>query len=206
MDVLDSRRTPANFRPAPDGLDFTAAMRRLCEDLTRRREELAHIDMQRVVVAWTQVRKAVGWGVQATLTPLRFERGARETVHRGRRYTIQSVRDQSGREMLYILRFYLPRFLNLPHAEKLSTVVHELWHISPAFDGDLRRHEGRCHVHSRRASDFHAHARQLAEAWLDSGPDPALHDFLQLDFAGLQQRFGRIYGQRIAQPRLVPVA
>ena len=39
--------------------------------------------------------------------------------------------------MLYLLSFYLPRFLKLPWREKLATVIHELWHVNPQFNGDL---------------------------------------------------------------------
>ena len=42
------------------------------------------------------------------------------------------------------MSFYLPRFCDQSLDEKLSTVMHELWHISPAFDGDIRRLPGRC--------------------------------------------------------------
>ena len=83
----------------------------------------------------------------ASLTPLRFAGGQRHTLRRGRQWTLQRV-CEDGREMLYILNFYLPRFLDLPLDEKLTTVVHELWHIGPRFDGDLRRFGGRCYAHS----------------------------------------------------------
>ena len=82
------------------------------------------------------------------LTPLRFEGGRLTSVRRTGRWTIERLYDEAGREMLYLLSFYLPRFLEHPLREKLATVVHELWHIGPGFDGDLRRHPGRCYAHS----------------------------------------------------------
>ena len=53
-----------------------------------------------------------------------------------------------GVEMLYLMTFCLPRFQNQPFEDKLVTLFHELYHIGPAFDGDLRRHAGRYAVHS----------------------------------------------------------
>ena len=53
-----------------------------------------------------------------------------------------------GVEMMYILKFYLPRFQNESFEEKLTTIFHELWHISGDFNGDIRRHAGRCYVHT----------------------------------------------------------
>ncbi len=132
---------------APQPLDFTARMRAICVDMTQRLDELAHIDMNRVAVCFCQARKRVRHGIFASLTPLRFQGGQTTTVRRGRTMAIQRMLDREGREMLYLLSFYVPRFLDLDLREKLITIVHELWHISPHFNGDIRRHEGRCYAH-----------------------------------------------------------
>ena len=95
-----------------------------------------------VAISFCQARKNVTHGLQASLTPLRFEHGATTGQRGSRRYSCQPVLDHNGLEYFYILSFYLPRFLNHSVEEKLSTLLHELWHISPAFDGDLRRHGG----------------------------------------------------------------
>ena len=103
--------------------------------------------MSRVAVSFSQARSGTRAGMYATLTPLRFPGGRIHTVRRGRKWGMQKVKDHNGQEMLYILNFYLPRFLDLPLREKLDTVVHELWHIGPKFDGDLRRFGNRCFAH-----------------------------------------------------------
>ena len=60
-----------------------------------------------------------------------------------------------GQEKRYLVSFYLPRFLEIDRDEKLATVVHELFHISPDCNGDLRRFPGKnyAHGHSREAYD-----------------------------------------------------
>src|SRR4030095_10646232 len=115
----------------------TLRMRLLCADIVVRTPELSHIDLSRVALSFSQTRRGVSWGMYASLTPLRFQGGALTTRRRGRLYQVQRLIDGSGREMLYLLSFYLPRFMNLDFREKLITVFHELWHISPEFDGDL---------------------------------------------------------------------
>src|SRR5262245_24507994 len=137
-----SPQTPYTLR-IPAGFDFTFHMRRLCADIARRVDELGHVDVHRMAIRCCQTRKSALHGIQATLTPLRFERGALETHRNGRRWTIERLYDASGREMLYLLSFYLPRFQNQSFHEKLATVFHELWHVDPAFTGDLRRLPGR---------------------------------------------------------------
>ena len=71
--------------------DFCEAMTGLCEDISRRHPEFGHVQMPRVAVTFAQARSPVHWGVQARLTPLRFE-GGRSTEHRkGRLWTVQKV-------------------------------------------------------------------------------------------------------------------
>ena len=186
------------------GLNFTTHAQRLCADISARLPEFAHIDMGRVAVRYCQTRRAGMSGVHATLTPMRFEGGRREQERRGRRWAVQQILDPAGREMLYLLSFYLPRFLEQPLGEKLATVCHELWHISPAFDGDIRRHEGRCYAHGPSEKEFHEHSRGMAQRWLALEPDPALYEFLRFGFRELKARHGGVYGTRLPTPRLIP--
>ncbi len=171
--------------------------------MAARLDEFRHIDMSLVAVSFRQTRKRMRGGLYASLTPLRFAGGASQSVRRGRKWKIQRV-VVDGREMLYLLNFYLPRFLDLPFAEKLTTIAHELLHVGPRFDGDLRRFGGRCYAHTHSHAEFDAHAAKLAQRWLAAGPDEDLFSFLRLDFHSLQARHGRIYGRRIAAPKLIP--
>jgi hypothetical protein len=200
------RKRPARTRaPRSRGFDFTGGVRRLCEDITRRLPQLGHVDMQRVAVSFSQTRRAVNHGVYASMTPMRFAGGSEHTLRRGRKWTVQRLYDESGREMLYILRFYLPRFLDLPLREKLTTVIHELWHIGPRFDGDLRRHGGRCYAHGSSQKQYDAQVERLLDAWLAQQPPAALYDFLRSSFRELAQRHGGVVGLKIPTPKLIPV-
>jgi len=186
----------------PGGFDFTRRIRTLAADMVVRLPDLAHIDMQRVAVGFSQTRCRGPQGIYATLTPLRFVGGRLHAFRRGRQWGVQRLLDAAGREMLYILRFYLPRFLDLPFAQKLTTVAHELWHIGPEFNGDLRRFNGRCYAHSPSRKSFDATAEQLARRWLDARPPESLYDFLHLDYRELVERHGRVFGIRVATPKL----
>lgn len=193
-------------QPDRAGFDFTLHIRRLCIDIVSRLPELAHVEMDRVAVRYCQVRRSGKHGVQASLTPLRFAGGALETTRGRRRWTIQRLYDSRGAEMLYLLSFYLPRFLEHPFEEKLATICHELWHIAPAFDGDLRRHAGRCYAHGPSERRYHAMMRELAQAFLARQPSPEIYDFLRYSFRELRSRYGAVYGTRIATPKLLPVS
>ena len=200
--------SPPQFRrrdPPQPGFDFTSLMRRVCNDMAARLEQLRHIDMSRVAVSFSQTRKAGSQGMFAAVTPLRFSGGKLHAVRRGRRWGIQRLYDADGREMLYILNFYLPRFLDLPFREKLTTVVHELWHIGPKFDGDVRRLGGRCFAHGSSQKQYDAHSEALLDRWLSLGPPESLYDFLRLNFRDLTARHGRVFGRRVPTPKLTPV-
>ncbi len=188
----------------PQGFNFTSRMRDVVQDMVDRLPELAHIHLPRVALRVAQARKRTMHGLYASLTPMRFEGGALTFRRRGKEYRAQRVLDSEGREYLYILTFYLPRFMEVDLTEKLSTILHELWHISPAFDGDLRRHPGRCYVHSHSQREYDAQMESMARRWLECGPPVALYEFLQLSFRELDARHGGVYGARIPQPKLVP--
>lgn len=194
--------TPVQVVACP--FDFTLHLRRLCDDIVSRLSELAHIDMGRVAVCFCQTRKPVPHGMFASLTPLRFAGGAPTTIRRGLQVTIQRVHDAQGREMLYVLSFYLPRFQNLDFREKLVTVLHELWHISPDFSGDIRRHSGRYHAHTHSQAEYDEQMGGLADRWLAMNPPEDLWRFLHDDFRQLVARHGGIVGLKIRRPRILP--
>jgi len=199
---MSRARTPL---PRVGGFDFTGAMRALCDDIVARLPELSHVDFSQVAVACCQTRRPGKYGLYATLTPMRFEGGSLTTTRHGRPFKSQKLCDDAGREMLYILRFYLPRFMDVDFHEKLATVIHELWHISPEFNGDLRRHEGRCFVHSRSHKQFDARIGSLAEDYLTRSPPKQLCAFLHCSFRELKHRYGAVYGAKIPHPKLIPI-
>lgn len=199
----------AGSRPAPDDrsaiLDVTVRTRLLCEDFASRLPELRHVDMSRVALRLCQTRRAGVHGVQATMTPLRFRDGAETTVRRGSCYRIHPIPvDASGRPSLYMLSLYVPRFLDLPADEKLAVVVHELWHASEAFDGDLRRFgPGRTRFHGKGCEAYHADMRLLARRWRKLDPPQELFAWLDDDFTAMRNRYRRVVGLRLPTPRLV---
>ena len=186
-------------------LDFCFAMRRLCEDIADRMPEFHHVRMDEIAVAFAQTRRRVPHGLQAKLTPMRFEGGALVTVRGSRRWTVQRL-FEGEREMLYILTFYLPRFCEHPFREKLITVFHELFHISPRFDGDIRRMDGRYHVHSHSQKEYDREMDALARRWLSRGAPRSLYGFLEHGFDELRRRHGAVVGVQVPIPKLIPLA
>ncbi len=212
-------RSPHRSRPHPLGVlappwlvtgsagepfDFCRYVRRLCADIVTRCELLRHVDVGRLLFAVTQARSARAHGLQARVTPLRFRDGRLTRRRRGTVYQVQRYYVDDA-EMLYVVTFCLPRFLDQDFDDKFITLFHELYHISPAFNGDLRRHDGRYTIHSHSKRCYDQQMADLARAYLANGADPELHAFLRLNFAQLQRRHGQVIGVVVPRPKLIPV-
>ena len=191
--------------PAGEPFDFSAHVRRLCADMVAHCPALSHVDVSRLLFGMTQARSGRHYGLQARVTPLRFHGGALRRQRRGVCYQVQRY-FVGGAEMLYLVTFCLPRFLDQSFDDKFITLFHELYHISPAFDGDLRRHGGRYDLHSRSKKEYDSHMAHLARSYLSNGVDAGLHHFLRLDFAQLQHRHGSVVSVAVPRPKLIPVA
>jgi hypothetical protein len=184
--------------------DFSHAMFRLCDDITRRITELHHVRMREVAVTFAQTRSRVSYGMQAKLTPLRFEDGSLITTRHGKRWSVPRLY-HGDQELLYILTFYLPRFFDHSFREKMITVIHELFHISPDFNGDIRRFGGRCYAHSHSQKEYDEYMGQIADLYLRLRPPRDLYSFLESNFLQLQTRHGGVVGLKVPIPKLIPM-
>lgn len=203
-----NRRTAKTRHPKPTmptfaPFDFTSAMRLLCQDIAMRCPTFHHVRMEQIAVTFAQARRSVQHGLQAKLTPMRFEHGELVTNRRGRQWTIQRL-FRGDVEMLYILTFYLPRFLEHSFREKMITVMHELYHISPVFDGDIRRLPGHYHVHSHSQCEYDQQMAVIVDEYMAQRPDPDVFGFLQYNFAELRRRHGGVVGVQVNIPKLIP--
>jgi hypothetical protein len=190
--------------PVDRPFDFCGHIRRLCIDISCRCPEFAHVDVSRLLFGITQARSGVHHGLQARVTPLRFRKGLLVRRRDGVAYQVQRY-VVDGKDMLYLVTFCLPRFLDQSFDDKFITLFHELYHISPDFEGDLRRMGDRCSIHSRSKRAYDAHMAVLARSYLANGADKDLHGFLRMDFAQLAHRHGGVVGVVVPRPRLLPL-
>jgi hypothetical protein len=185
-------------------LNLTGELERLIRDITARSPELQHVDPERLLVCVASGRPSAG-GSLAKIHPLRFAGGEKSvTSRRGRRRvlcTMPTITHQ-GEEMLYVIYFLVPRFLELPFREKLITVFHELYHISPACDGDIRRFPGRNYAHGSCTKSYNAHMGGLVDAYLERLPERSRLSFLEGNLTALRERHGAIVARRLQAPRI----
>jgi predicted metallopeptidase len=193
-----------NGHLAGQAFDFCVHIQQLVMDIAVRCPDFAHLQVPRILVSVTQARGQHTHGLQARVTPLRFAKGALVRKRRGVPYHIQRF-FLGEHEYLYLMTFCLPRFLDQDFDQKLVTLFHELYHIGPAFDGDLRRHDGRYHFHSHSQRDYDKRMVAYAREYLASKPDASIHAFLRYDFSQLQERHGAVTGIVVPRPKMIPL-
>lgn len=179
-------------------LIITQRIRRVCEDMCRRIPELRHIDMNRVAIGSAQCKKQTKRGVLATTYEL-FD----ELVEDGERW-IQPPFLYHGKPTLYVIRFFMPRFMLRPGWQRLRLIVHELYHISPDFDGWIREIDGSRGHGAGGEGVYNRKMSQLLKYWLearrDAGVRNNLYDFLYMTPEELENQYGVIYGEYYPVP------
>ena len=178
-------------------IDLSAACAELAADICRRVPQLGHIDPARLLICLSRSRADGSHGVYARIAPLRFAAGALEQSRRRGRY-LETFRlptlTHAGRDILYLVYLMVPRFLRLDFEQKLGTLIHELYHVAEAFDGDLRRFPGRNFAHGSSRRAYNGVVARLQEQYLAQGPDPRLLRCLQLDEEGWRLGSYRLTG------------
>jgi hypothetical protein len=178
--------------------DYTRHLECLLRGWCRLYPQLGHIEMDRVVLAVARCRSKTTQGPCASITSLacgeKLEPAAGEGCG-GQLYGWPKVRKE-GREALYLVKFYLPRFHNLSLDDKVSTILHELHHIHPKFNGQFRSFGGRNWAHGNSHGELERMFECLKRDILKR-IDPFCNVFLNCRFHALLKRFGDVYGDHV---------
>lgn len=158
-------RPVKSHAPRPN---FSRAVRLLIRDISKNVPEFAQVRAEAVLVVGGEARRAS----RATIRPTRFQDTgtARSADGRHRKPTV-SFR---GRKIRYVLTLR-PLFFRTGGAEKrIETILHELFHLSPEFDGTLdpnRRHS------VLNAEAFEAALRPIVKRYLAVCPQEHIDRF-----------------------------
>lgn len=186
-------------------LNLTRALEELVADIVGQVGDFRHIDPAKVLLCVSSTRGGGIHGTYAKIHPLRFPGGSRSReVRRARRVftcTMPAVTHKNN-EILYVIYFLVPRFFNLSLREKLVTVFHELYHISPDFDGDIRRFPGRNFAHGSSRKRYNKLMESLVDGYLQGEKSGERLEFLEGDMAALRARYQTIVGRRYPAPKM----
>jgi hypothetical protein len=164
----------------------------------------SHIDMGRVHVCMSSNRKSRGGATFGKLVPLKFKDGREALSYRGRWYAMPEVL-HNGMPLLYIIYFYSPRFLDLSAFEKMRVIFHELYHISPNFNGDIRRMGKVKSSHGASRKHFDSHFEDDLVPFYKYISETPFMNFLEMDTQTLFSTFKKVYSNRMKVPRPVVI-
>jgi hypothetical protein len=120
---------------APRRPNLNRAIRALLRHVAKTLPELSYIKPSKILVVAGEARRAS----RGTVKPLAFK-GGRRVGSDGRRKPMVKVRNK---RMLYCVTLRPLFFRRSTARQRIETLLHELYHISPQFDGTLdprRRH------------------------------------------------------------------
>lgn len=182
------------------GFDFTGNMTLLVDDIIKTHPFFKHIVIKNMLIAISPSNGSKN-GVVAKIRPMLFEGGSRTKVVRGIEYAAPEV-VINGANILYIIYFHLPRFMNHgDHKTRIATVLHELHHISPLFNGDVRRYSGKNYAHGNSSKDFDNLISVYTDEYISCTAHPELSIFLKYKYNELKRKYGAVYGNMIRIPR-----
>lgn len=187
-----------------DEINLSQVLTAVISEIVRSSASLAHIDVERLLVCIGSNKSRRRGGLYGKLIPLRFKNGSEFQKYRGRLYTIPRI-THNGTFCLYIIYFYMPRFFDLPWEEKLRVIFHELYHISPRFDGDIRRMGAVKTAHGHSKKHFDSLYDAELRAYIDSVQNSPQSETLGMDSSRLYRRYRRVTGIRMKNPRPVVI-
>ena len=181
-------------------INISHALAGIIAEISARVGSFSHIDPGRVQVCISSNRSNGRGAIFGKLVPLRFKGGEELLHYRGKCYAMPRV-IRNGNRILYLIYFYSPRFIDLPPREKLRVIFHELYHISPDFNGDIRRfgRSGSAHGNSKKRYDlrFEIEMREFTELLAETDH----WRFLSMDSRELFSSYGRVLSHRMKTPR-----
>ena len=143
--------------------NLNQAITSLIRDIARSMPEFSHIRASRILVVAGEARRAS----RGTVKPLAFPGGKATDRATGRRKPIVRV---GGKRMLYSITLRPLFFRDSTPQDRVETILHELFHISPAFDGTLDRQRR----HARMGRDFERVLRPLVRRYMKQCPKEIL--------------------------------
>lgn len=179
-----------------DSINLTDILTLIIHDMVELTEEFKCFDLNKILICCASNRKDFRGATYGKLLPLRFKDGSEIIKHNGRFYTIPKVK-VNNMEILYIIYFYIPKFFNLSAKDKVNVMFHELFHINPEFNGDIRR-MGKfkaAHGHSRKS--FEEKYIEYADTFFEKIENTPYYNFLKMNSEDIQKEFKKIKYRRM---------
>jgi predicted metallopeptidase len=127
---------------------------------------------------------------------LKFKDGSEVIKHNKKYYTIPRI-VLNNVEILYILYLYIPKFFDLTVKDKINVMFHELYHISPEFNGDIRRMSNIKSAHGHSKKSFEEKYIEYASKYFNKIDGMPFSSFLQMSYEDIKKQFKVIKYRRM---------
>jgi hypothetical protein len=192
-----------SFRRSRD-INLTDILTTIINDIINRTSLFSHVDINRLLVCIAYNRQRGRGGTFGKLVPLKFKGGLDVVHYRGEYYSMPRIFHR-GKRLLYLVYFYIPMFFNLSPQEKLAVIFHELFHINPDFNGDIRRLGNAGSIHGYSRITFNSLFERELVSFCEYVRGAPSIDFLGMNAEYLKKSYSRVYGQRMKLPKPVIV-
>ncbi|MCL1911175.1 MAG: hypothetical protein FWG13_03110 [Leptospirales bacterium] len=187
-----------------DTVSLTDVLSAIMREITVFSPQFSHIDMDRVLVSVAFNRFPSRGHICGKLVPLRFESGQEIMFHKGRSFRIPGLLYKDI-EQLYVIYFYAPQFFDMPPHEKLKVIFHELYHINPEFNGDIRRMGKKKIAHGHSRKNFDSFFEEEAGRFGEHIANTEEFKFLSFPMDDFHKKFKKVMCFKIKEPRAVLV-
>lgn len=188
-----------------DSINLTDILTLIINDMIISTDEFRSFDLNRMLVCCASNRKDGRGATYGKLLPLRFKDGSEIIRHNGRYYTIPKLR-VNDIEILYVIYFYIPKFFNLSAKDKVNVMFHELYHISPEFNGDIRRMGKVKSAHGHSKKSFEEKYIEYSDIFFDKIKDTPYYNFLNMNAGDIRKHFKKIKYRRMKGIKPVPLS
>jgi len=187
-----------------DSINLTDVLTLIIHDMIKSTDEFKSFDINKILVCCASNRKDSKGAIYGKLQPLRFKDGSEIIKHNNKYYTIPKI-VLNDIEILYVLYLYIPKFFDMTAKDKINVMFHELYHISPEFNGDIRRMSNIKSAHGHSKKSFEEKYIQYASIYFNKINDTPFYTFLQMNFKEIEKQFKVIKYRRMKsiKPKLL---
>lgn len=185
-------------------INLTDTLSLITHEMIIRTPEFRGYDINRMLICCASNRSDSRGGIYGKLVPLKFEGGSDIINFHGRTYTIPKI-IHNNIEIRYLIYYYHPKFFDISAREKVNVMFHELYHISPDFNGDIRRMGKFKKTHGHSKKSFEEKYLDYAEEFYSYVKETPYHAFLEMSSRDLQNSFKKIKCRRMKTIKPVPV-
>lgn len=188
-----------------DSINLTDVLTLIIHDMIKSTEEFKPFNLNKILICCASNRNDFKGATYGKLIPLRFKNGSEIINHNGRFYKIPKV-TINDIEILYLIYFYIPKFFNLSAKDKVNVMFHELYHINPGFNGDIRRMGEFKSAHGHSKKSFEEKYIDYADKFYDKIESTPYYNFLQMNSYDIEKHFKKITYRRMKSIKPVLLA